>query len=375
MIGTDPTLTVSEFVAVFNQTVEMMYPSVGIVGELANFKVSKGRWVYFDLKDETSSVRFFGTVNSLPGPLENGLNLEVFGQPRLHPQYGFSVNVRSISVVGEGSLAKAQALLARKLEMEGLFSEARKRPLPYPPSKIGLITSVESAAYADFIKIINHRWGNIQIDMIDCLVQGVDAPAQIVSAIEHLNQVAEPPEALIIIRGGGSADDLAAFSTEQVVRAVAGSRIPTLVAVGHEVDVSLAELAADRRASTPSNAAELLVPDITDESRSLVHMKKQMSQALQNIYSDKKQHAEQIRGILGDMLDNIFIQNLQDLQQKKLILGALDPKRPLSRGYALVKGIDGKLVKTVKAALASDKLTIDLSDGTVMAKVDKGEQG
>jgi len=285
------------------------------------------------------------------------------------------VNVRSISVVGEGSLAKAQALLARKLEMEGLFSEARKRPLPYPPSKIGLITSVESAAYADFIKIINHRWGNIQIDMIDCLVQGVDAPAQIVSAIEHLNQVAEPPEALIIIRGGGSADDLAAFSTEQVVRAVAGSRIPTLVAVGHEVDVSLAELAADRRASTPSNAAELLVPDITDESRSLVHMKKQMSQALQNIYSDKKQHAEQIRGILGDMLDNIFIQNLQDLQQKKLILGALDPKRPLSRGYALVKGIDGKLVKTVKAALASDKLTIDLSDGTVMAKVDKGEQG
>lgn len=371
MIGTDPTLTVSEFVAVFNQSVEMMYPSVGIVGELANFKVSKGRWVYFDLKDETSSVKFFGTVNSLPGPLENGLNLEVFGQPRLHPQYGFSINVRSMSVVGEGSLAKAQALLAKKLEMEGLFSESRKRPLPYPPARIGLITSVESAAYADFIKIINHRWGNIQIDMIDCLVQGVDAPAQIVSAVEHFNQMAYPPETLIIIRGGGSADDLAAFSTEQVVRAVAGSRIPTLVAIGHEVDLSLAELAADKRASTPSNAAELLVPDMQNERKHLRDIRGDLSRALQAIYSDKKDLADWSKERLGEILDNIVIQSENDVQQKKMILKAFDPTLPLSRGYALVRGVDGKLIRTVAEAEKAGKLMINLEDGRISAKTIK----
>lgn len=114
MIGSDPSFTVSEFVAVFNQSMEMVYPRIGIVGELANLRVSKGRWVYFDLKDESSSVKFFGNVQQLPGPLENGLSLEVFGQPRLHNQYGFSVNMSSIRVVGEGSLAKAPGLTAEK---------------------------------------------------------------------------------------------------------------------------------------------------------------------------------------------------------------------------------------------------------------------
>lgn len=369
MIGTDPTLTVSEFVAVFNQSLEMMYPMVGIVGELANFRISKGRWVYFDLKDKDASVKFFGTVQQLPGPLEDGLTLEVFGRPRLHPQYGFSINVAGMKVVGEGSLAKAQALLAKKLEAEGLFSEERKRELVYPPERIGLVTSVESAAYGDFIKIINQRWGNLRIELVDCLVQGLEAPPQLASAVEYFNQLASPPEVLVMVRGGGSADDLAAFSTEQVVRAVAASRVPTLVAIGHETDTSLAELAADKRASTPSNAAELLVPEVAQEKRHLAELGRQLGRLLEAHYSDKKRKVDETRERLKLLMDNLFIHEFHDIKQKQLLLKALNPKAPLSRGFALVRSRDGKLITAVKSALAAKDVAIDLSDGAVNAKV------
>ena len=150
MVGRElPPLPVSDFVAIVNQTLEMAIGSVAVVGELANFRVSKNRWVYFDLKDERSSIRCFGTVYMLPGPLEDGMMLEVRGTPRLHDQFGFSFNVQSIRPVGEGSLRKAAELLMAKLQEEGLFSDERKRSLPYPPQRIGLVTSAESAAYAD----------------------------------------------------------------------------------------------------------------------------------------------------------------------------------------------------------------------------------
>ncbi len=132
----DVTFGVSDFVAVFNQTLETAYPSVVIVGELANLRVSKNRWVYFDLKDEYASVKFFGTVYNLPGPLEDGMMLQVRGVPRLHPQYGFSITFQTIKPVGEGSIKKAGQLLQAKLAAEGLFDPARKRGLPYPPTQV-----------------------------------------------------------------------------------------------------------------------------------------------------------------------------------------------------------------------------------------------
>jgi exodeoxyribonuclease VII large subunit len=153
-----PTLTPTDFVAVLNQTLETAYPHVVIEGELSNFRISKNRWVYFDLKDDHASVKFFGTVYSLPGPLEEGMLLKVSGSPRLHPLFGFSVNFQTIELSGEGTIKKAFELLLKKLTLEGLFDDSRKRRLPYPPQTIGLITSRESAAYADFTKIINARW-------------------------------------------------------------------------------------------------------------------------------------------------------------------------------------------------------------------------
>jgi exodeoxyribonuclease VII large subunit len=277
--------------------------------------------------------------------------------------------VLKIQVVGKGSLAKAQAMLQKKMEKEGLFSQERKRPLPYPPARVGLITSIESAAYTDFIKVVDQRWGNLRIELADCLVQGMDAPAQLVNAIENFNQTADPPDVLVMIRGGGSADDLAAFSTEQVVRAVAASRIPTLVAIGHERDISLAELAADRQASTPSNAAELLVPDADHERLQAAALKKHIYNSLMALYTDKKRLSAETNTRLNEIMDNLIVHNRQDLEQKKLLVRALDPQAPLRRGFALVRSDEGKLISTVKSAERAGRLSIDLSDGTVRAKV------
>jgi exodeoxyribonuclease VII large subunit len=377
MIGSDPTFSVSQFVAVFNQSLELMLPRVSIVGELANFRISKGRWVYFDLKDETASVKFFGSVASIPAPMEDGMNLEVFGYPRLHQKYGFSVNVERLRVVGEGSIAKAKKLLARKLELEGLFSDERKRPLPYPPASIGLITSVESAAYSDFIKILDHRWGNMRIQLIDCLVQGEDAPAQIIGGIEYFNQSAKPPEAVVIIRGGGSADDLESFSREQVVRAVASSRVPTIVAIGHERDISLAELAADRRASTPSNAAEMLVPDRSAEKDMLRVGMKRLDKAAAALVRNESDDISALQEAMKAAAARRWKQEQQAHRQKISFLRALDPSAPLKKGFALVRNEKGQVVRSIKPIKIDDKLSLDLSDGSADVKVltKKGKNG
>jgi len=370
MIGSAPTFSASEFVAVFNQSVEMIYPSVRVVGELANFRVSRGRWVYFDLKDDFASVKFFGSVQQLPGPLEEGLILEVDGRPRLHPNFGFSVNIDVVKVSGEGSIRKAQDLLARKLTSEGLFDEARKRSLPFAPERIGVISSKESAALADFRKIIDARWGNIEVQLVDVQVQGVDSPKQIVEAAQFFNELAEPPEVLILIRGGGSADDLAAYSTEPVVRAVAASRIPTLVAIGHETDVSLAELAADRRASTPSNAAELLVPDRAHEKAVLDNQAKGMRLAVHQIFKSEEANLVVTKERLTELLQNSFASSERYLSRQIDLLRLLDPKAPLKRGYALVYK-DGKLVRSTKSVRKGDELQLALQDGMIETEVKK----
>lgn len=362
------TLGVGEFVALLNQTLELAYPSVTIVGELSSLRVSKGKWLYFDLKDELATVKFFGTVYNLPGPLEDGMLVKVRGAPRLHSQYGFSVNVQSIQPTGEGSIRKAAELLAAKLTQEGLFDDNRKRPLPYPPQHIGLVTSAQSAAYADFVKILGVRWGGIQVDLIDVQVQGEAAPGQIIAAIEQFNEMAVPPEVLVVIRGGGSAEDLAAFSTEQVTRAVAGSRVPTLVAIGHEVDVSLAELAADRRASTPSNAAELLTPDRAQELTALKDSRKQLGQAVQSSLGLARQQLRHHGLGLGQVMGGVLRHQRLHVAGRLQLLGALSPAAVLARGYAIVRA-DGNVVRSGRQLAANAIVNVELVDSDFDATV------
>jgi exodeoxyribonuclease VII large subunit len=366
----DAELSVSEFVALLNQTLEYAYPNVVITGELANLRVSKNRWLYFDLKDDESSVKFFGTVYQLPGPLEDGMLLKVRGVPRLHQLYGFSVNVLSLQPAGEGTIRRAAQLLQAKLAKEGLFDEARKRPLPYPPTHIGLVTSGQSAAYADFIKILNARWHGLTVDLIDVQVQGEIAPLQITGALEQFNEQAEPPDVVVLIRGGGSAEDLAAFSNEQVARAVAASRVPTLAAIGHETDLSLAELAADRRASTPSNAAELLVPDRKHALAAL----KDDRQTLEERMKRQLRLRRADNGASADMLDRAwqeFAGRISgDMLRKKQLIEAFNPNVALERGYALVRRPDtGEMVRTAGSLRPKDSVRLQFSDGSAEAAI------
>jgi exodeoxyribonuclease VII large subunit len=366
----DVIYTPTDFVFTLNQTLEFAYPSVVIEGELSNFKVAKNRWVYFDLKDDESSVRFFGTVYSLPGPLEDGMTVRVVGSPRLHQRFGFSVNFQSILPVGEGALKKAADLLFKKLTAEGLFADDRKRMLPHIPSTVGLITAADSAAAADFIKILNERWGGVEVLLADVYVQGDQAPLQITEAIEHLNQIPELPEVLIITRGGGSADDLAAFNDERVVRAVAASRIPTLVAIGHEVDISLAELAADMRASTPSNAAQILIPDKKQELAVLKNLDTNLVQNIESIRKALKQDLQNQQKLLKRNVDDVIIKITEQIKNTKRLISLFDPTAALMRGYALVK-LNEKFVKSIKQLKLNDQLSVKLADGTIGATVEK----
>lgn len=360
-----PVYSVTDFVAVCNQVLDMAMGSVVITGELSNFKVSKGKWLYFDLKDEYSSVRFFGTVYQLQTPVEDGMILTVRGNPQLHPRFGFSVNVQTIQLSGEGTIKKAAQLLEENLRKEGLFDEDRKRSLPYPPQKIGLITSGESAAYADFIKILASRWGGVEIFHYDVQVQGEQAPAQIVRAIDYFNSHANEPDVLVVVRGGGSADDLQAFSTESVTRSVAGSRIPVLVAIGHEVDISLAELAADKRASTPSNAAELLVPDKRNQIDLLQKIHSDLGVGLLGLIAQTKEGLERnVQSISRNIISNLD-QARQQILLTHRALEIMHPERVLERGYAIVR--QNKMVVSSKDALRADMaLEIQFQDGTVI---------
>lgn len=364
----DLILSPSEFTAIFNQTLEHAYPSIIIEGELSGFKVNKQQWVYFNLQDELASIKFFGTVYMLPGPLKDGMRVRVVGSPKLHPRFGFSVNAFSIIPAGEGSIKKAADLLAAKLETEGLFDSARKRLLPQQPETIGLITASTSAAFNDFVKIINERWGGVEVQLADVYVQGTQAPTQIITAIEYFNERPVLPDVLVITRGGGSAEDLASFNDERLVRAVAASRIPTLVAVGHETDVSLAELAADMRASTPTNAAQIVVPSRAETSAGLSLFKNKFREFINQQIDEHFKEATITKKFLTTEMRRLITDQKNIHRSQAKLIGVFDPQAVLQRGYAIVSRA-GAHISSVQVLGLGDKLGIQLADGKIDAKV------
>lgn len=364
-----PSFKVSELIAVINQTLDFAYPSVAVEGEVASFKISKGKFAFFDLKDQEGVIGCFMMAYQLRQPLEDGMHIRIVAQPRLTVWGKFSLTVREVVPVGEGSIKRAFALLRAKLEKEGLFDEARKRHLPHIPQRIGLIASVESAGYADFIKILNSRWGGVGVEVADVQVQGMGAAEQIIRAIDHFNQLAELPDVLVIVRGGGSAEDLAVFNDEALVRAVAGSRVRTLVGVGHEVDTSLCDLAADVRAATPSNAAQLLVPD----RRAMIQ---EVTQREHRLFERVTNRVESIKRLVRDSpirmatrLEYVLAERRRHVQHAARILTQLDPKVVLRRGYALVRTEKDTLVKQANDVKIGDLLTISLAHAILKAEV------
>lgn len=332
-------LTVSDFVALVNQTLEYAYPSVMVIGEVAEFRISQGKWVTFKLKDAESVVECFMVAYQLRVPIENGMKVRIIAAPKLNGKWGkFSLTVRNVAPLGEGSIKKSFELLKAKLEAEGLFSPERKRVLPRIPQRVAVITSTESAAYADFCKIINERWGGLQVMVAHTQVQGEPAADQIIRAIRYFNSYEVLPEVLIIIRGGGSAEDLMTFNDEQLAREISRSRIPTLVGVGHEVDHTLADMVADVRAATPTNAAEILVPDRRD---SIAKIHQQVVTAGDVFTRAIELRKNEVRRDIATVTQTIDAK-LSDTHGRLLLLRAVvdqvNPDNVLKRGYALLKG-------------------------------------
>lgn len=333
-----PRFTVSQFIAVTNQVLETGLSDVVLFGEVSSFKINQGKWVFFDLKDSESSIGCFMTVYQLGNfLLEDGMKIAVQATPKLTSFGKFSLTIKRFHPLGEGSLKKAFELLKAKLQKEGLFDSAKKRPIARNFERLGVISSTQAAGYADFIKIINERWGELKIQVAHTQVQGLPAVDQIVHAIEYMNQYTDN-QVIALIRGGGSKDDLAIFNDEKLVRAIASSRIPIITGIGHEVDESLADLAADLAASTPSNAAQFLTRDRQAEIHSL---KLQVSRIHQQIISkinfEEHKVGEQIESVRTKIF-NLLQLELQKIQQKQKIIENLNPAIILRRGYAIIHG-------------------------------------
>lgn len=370
--GTPPAGTqafgVSEFIALTNQTLEYAYSNVAITGEVSGYKVNQGKYVFFDLKDESGSIGCFATVWQIRTPLEDGMRVVITGTPKLTPWGKFSITLKSVQPVGEGSLKRSFDLLVAKLTREGLFEEARKRPLPSVPRHIGVISSTQAAGYADFIRILNERWGGVRVEVAHVQVQGAAAPEQIIRAIRHFNERAEQPEILVIIRGGGSLDDLAAFNDEPLVRAIAASRIPTITGIGHETDTSLADMVADVRAATPSHAALTIVPDrreiiersTTRMAVALEAMRRALRYAGEKLEADRREAFERLEAKM-----TVYQTRVQAVHRS---LAALNPENVLRRGYALVRA-NGQLVVDAGRLSVGDEIEVESLQYRVKASV------
>ena len=327
-------LSPTEFLAVVNQTLEYAYSSVTIVGEVSEFKINQGKWVFFNVKDEESSVPCFMTLWGLTQPIEDGMKVVIRGVPKVTKWGKFSFTVSKIAPVGEGSLKKAFEMLKKKLKDEGLFDISKKRPLPEEISKIGVISSTQAAGYHDFVKIINARWGGMKVLVAHTQVQGLDASEQMIKALKYFNERTDV-DVIALIRGGGSKDDLACFNDEALVRAVAASKIPVITGIGHEVDESLCDLAADVRASTPSNVAELLTRDRKTEKIT-----------------------EKVEAIYQKIISEIRILE-SEVSQKKRIIETLNPENILKQGYAILSG-DIKIGSVVKITTLEQEIEAEI---------------
>jgi len=386
-----PILSVTELNTLVNEALGRMY--VWVKGEVSGFKVSQNKWVTFDLKDEGSKINCFMSKYQLDQVVEDGMEIKVLGVPRVYVPYGkYSFTVQRVEPVGEGALRRAFELTKAKLEAEGVFDPAHKKPIPRFPRTIGLITSPEAAAYTDFLRILENRWRGVEVLVRPSLVQGNDAPGQIVAALEWFNKH-QPVDVLVLTRGGGSMEDLMAFNSEQVCRAVYGSRIPVICGVGHERDTTLAELAADVRASTPSNAAERAVPDRAEILMQIGFTQKAMHEQLSKRVSTLRYEVQDRLGRMEratrrfmtafddlarrnqQAIDRMLEHYQQRLKQAAQLYESFNPKKVLKRGYAIARAANGKVITSMSQVKVGQALQTELVDGVVVSQVqEKGKR-
>lgn len=330
--------TPSLLVNTINQNFNYNYPLITISGEVANFKINQNKFVFFDIKDSNSTVNCFMMLFAMKMPIQDGMQIIAKVEPKITDWGKFSLTIKEIKPVGEGNIKKSLDIIKDKLAKEGIFDQSRKRLIPRSSNNIAVISSTEAAGYADFIKIINERWGGIKIRVAHTQVQGESASKQIINAVDYFNQVQDLPDLIVIIRGGGSANDLMAFNDELLARTIAGSRVPVITGIGHEIDCTLSDLAADFAGSTPSNVAQIITRDRQDEIIYLNNYINNFSKKIVHILDEKKNEINiTINNIHSYIMHNID-NELHNLNSKIRLLDNLNPQKVLSQGYALVRG-------------------------------------
>ena len=370
--------------------------NVSVIGEISNLKYHGTGHVYFTMKDDTSKINCFLAseyLRNIRYELADGMEIVANGYIYLYERGGsYSLNIRDITVEGLGNLSAAFEKLKEKLAKEGLFDEKYKKPIPYFPKKIAVITSETGAAVRDIIKIIKSRNNIVDVLVYPCLVQGPGAAVEISKAIDEVNRLFPEIDTMIVGRGGGSLEELWAFNEEPVARSIFASKIPVISAVGHETDFTISDFVADKRAETPTAAAQMAVPDVAalkeyleSEKDSLIHIMERLikymelkvasynistlSVSLNHRLLYQAMKAETLFRDLENRMDNLIRERTGRLEKMKDSLEALNPRNIMERGYAAILDETGKMTGSIGEHAVGEGLTAVMKDGEIDCRI------
>ncbi|MES2769408.1 MAG: exodeoxyribonuclease VII large subunit [Bdellovibrionota bacterium] len=385
--------SVNELNRAIKDQLEGEFPMIWIKGEISNFKPHSSGHFYFSLKDDKaqiSAVMFKGFNRHVKFKPADGMEVLVRGKVTVYePRGSYQIMCEVMEPVGAGALQIAFEQLKAKLQKEGLFDQARKRKIPEHSQRVAIVTSPTGAAIRDMLNVLGRRMKNLEVTIFPCAVQGIQAQKEIVAAIQIANKIGNF-DVMIVGRGGGSIEDLWAFNEEAVVRAIAASVIPTVSAVGHEVDFTIADFVADLRAPTPSAAAELISRNAADlmggismqfkalrnSMNKKIQMEKQKLFHAQRQLVDPKRKLQDLMLKLDDLsgrAQNAIQKNITFKRQLFIrwasVLDSLSPLKVLDRGYAIVKNDKDNIIKDVKKLKKGDEISIQLFKGEVVAEV------
>ena len=357
---------------------EIGYDYVWVAGEISNFRdnYASGHW-YFSLKDvgsQISAVCFKGSNQYIKFRPENGMEVICCGQVGVYEKQGiYQINVRYIEPKGVGAQALALEQLKEKLLAEGLFAQERKRPLPFLPGRIGVVTSPSGAAIRDILKVLGRRFPNLEILISPTRVQGEDAPREIVKALNRLYQI-DGIDLIILARGGGSKEDLWAFNEEAVAREIIKSPVPVVSAVGHEIDVTICDLVADLRVSTPSMAAEIAVREKSELVQNLIDLKERIAASLKKRIELHRRDISQLQSDMTRTIRTKLDAASLELEAISGKLDALSPLKVLERGYSIAYKLPFMtVVKESRDLQSGDEVLLRFHSGQAKCSIKETE--
>ncbi|MBQ6140074.1 MAG: exodeoxyribonuclease VII large subunit [Kiritimatiellae bacterium] len=372
--------TVSSLTMELKSVIERGYTRIYVEGEISGWRPYPSGHVYFTLKDggaQIQAVMFKSNFERCRAraSLRDGAKVLVYANATIYPQRGnYQLVVLAAKPVGEGDLMQRYLMLKAKLEAEGLFSQERKRPLPFMPRRIAIVTSPAGAVVHDMCRVLMRRFPALEIRIFPAQVQGADAPRSVIAGLEYFNGLKPGdgefvPDVIIVARGGGSFEDLFCFSDEALVRAVAASRVPVISAVGHETDFTLCDFAADVRAGTPSIAAEIAVPEMSELRRRLDRLLAAVASAVRGKYEWLAQRLDHLHDGLSAALRESLSDAGSTLRLLSEKLALLSPYAVLERGYSLTTDASGRVVKCAADAPVGAKVTTRLASGVLESVV------